>query len=574
MEEYILLEILAVGFVFALICGYITQKLGLSSIVGYLIAGFCIGPFTPGFVADYGLAFQLSEAGVILLMFGVGLHFNIDDLLSVKGIAVPGAIIQSLAATFFGIFIGSHLGLNFQSSFILGLGLSVASTVVLIRVLTDNDVLSSIHGHTAVGWLIVEDIFTVLILVILPSIAAVLLSSGTFASNSVSSTFEILKASGIALLRLAALWIIVMGIGGKLIPWMLSKIAKTRSQELFTVSVLVLAFATAVGAALIFQASLALGAFLGGMVVGRTKLGAQAGANLLPLRDAFAVLFFLSVGMLLDPRFILQYPYLILACLAIVLLIKPLTALLVVCLLGYSTRTALTIAAGLSQIGEFSFILAQEAKRLGIAGDNVYNTVVICAIVSITLNPTLFRQIPKIETFLRGREKVWKILNFFADKKAKAKNSIKNAEIIHTSGQKTAIVVGYGPTGNLVADALIENGLQPVIIDMNIDTVLSLNGKGISAIYGDASKREILEAAGIKKAAYLIITIPILSAVSDIAALSMVLNPSARILARSRFLSSGAHLRQIGVSGIAFEEEEIGRSLTRLLIEDLKTKLF
>ncbi|MDR3243463.1 MAG: cation:proton antiporter [Elusimicrobiota bacterium] len=570
MTEYGLLEILAIGFVFALIFGYITQKLGFSSIVGYLLAGFFIGPITPGFVADAAIASQLAEVGVILLMFSVGLHFDIQDLLSVKGVAIPGAIAQSFIAAALGTFAGLHLGLNLQSSLILGIGLAVASTVVLIRVLTDNEMLSTVHGHVAVGWLVVEDIFTVLILVLLPSLASILLSSSGAPQSGGAQTIEILKAVGIALLRLGALWIIVMGIGGRLVPWILSKVAKTRSQELFTVTVLVLAFSIAVGAALIFQASLALGAFLGGMVVGRTKLSHQAGADMLPLRDTFAVLFFLSVGMLLDPKFLIQYPYLIIACLAIVFIAKPFTALLVVTLLGYSTRTALTVAAGLSQVGEFSFILAQEAKRLGLAGDTVYNAMVICAIVSITLNPSLFRQVPNVEKFLRKKEKIWKILNYISDKKGNLGNQklIEAISPIHSEGE-TAIVIGYGPTGKNVTKALIEHNIKPIIIDMNIDTVNSLNKESIAAVYGDSTKKEILKAAGIDKASYLIVTVPLINIVSETAALSTVLNPKTRILVRSRFLSSEAHLKQIGVAGIAFEEEVIGKSLTALLLEDL-----
>ncbi|MDR3048942.1 MAG: cation:proton antiporter [Elusimicrobiota bacterium] len=570
MAEYGLLEILAVGFVFALICGYITQKLGLSSIVGYLIAGFFIGPFTPGFVADTELAFQLSEVGVILLMFGVGLHFDIKDLLSVKGVAIPGAIAQSFFAAVCGTYVGMYFGLSLQSSLILGLGLAVASTVVLIRVLTDNNMVSTIHGHVAVGWLVVEDILTVLILVLLPTLASILLS--TELVNTGNQTIEILKSIGIAVLRLAALWIIVMGLGGKVVPWILAKVAKTRSQELFTVTVLVLAFATAVGAALIFQASLALGAFLGGMVVGRTKLSHQAGADMLPLRDAFAVLFFLSVGMLLDPKFLIQYPYLILACLAIVFFIKPLTALIVVTLLGYSTRTALTVAAGLSQVGEFSFILAQEAKRLGLAGDTVYSAVVVCAIVSITFNPAIFKQVPKFEKFLRTKVKIWKVLNYISIKKGNTANNklIETLSPLVKHEGESAIVVGYGPTGKNVSAALIEHNIKPTIIDMNIDTILSLNKKDINAVYGNSTKREILKAAGIENASYLIVTVPMLEVASETAALCAMLNPKTRVLVRSRFLSSEAHLKQIGVDGIAFEEEAIGNSLTKLLLDDLQ----
>ncbi|MDR1952803.1 MAG: cation:proton antiporter [Elusimicrobiota bacterium] len=568
MEHYQLLGILAIGFVFALLFGYITQRIGLSSIVGYLIAGFCIGSSTPGFIADTDLAFQLSEAGVVLLMFGVGLHFDLKDLLSVKTVAIPGAIAQSGIAAFFGTFIGTHLGLSFSSSLILGLGLAVASTVVLIRVLTDNNVIGTIQGNIAVGWLVVEDILTILILVILPTLAGVLLTDNQINNE----TLHIVKAAGLALLRLCALWVIVVEIGGRFIPWLLSKIAKTRSQELFTLAVLVMAFTTAVIAAYTFQASLALGAFLGGMVVGRTKMSHQAGADILPLKDAFAVLFFLSVGMLLNPRFIIEYPILIAACLGIVILIKPLTALIVVTILGYSPKTSLIVAASLAQVGEFSFILAQEAKRLGLAEDAVYNAIVVSAIVSITLNPTIFKQIPRFSAFLSKKEKIWKALSFFAERKSNKKNKIKKPDFSNLNrnvNEKTAIVVGYGPAGQKVSETLIENGINPTIIEMNIDTVINLTKKSISAVYGNSSKKEVLQAAGIDNASYLIITVPNLDVTTATASLASILNPDARILARSRFLNTEEYLKQIGVADIAFEEEEVSKGLAALVLDHL-----
>ncbi|MDR1926604.1 MAG: cation:proton antiporter, partial [Endomicrobium sp.] len=412
MHEYQLVEIMAVGFALALTFGFITQKLGFSSIVGYLLAGFLIGPFSPGFVANYNLAFQLSEIGIILLMFGVGLHFKMDDLTAVKGVAIPGAIIQSTVATICTTFIGISLGLNLKAALILGLGLAVASTVVLLRVLSDNDVVGTVHGHVAVGWLVVEDILTILILVILPSLSAILSNAGT-----TEGSIKILKEVGIALFRICLLWILVMKGGGQIVPWLLLKVAKTRSQELFTLAILVIAFVTAILAAVVFQASFALGAFLGGMVVGKSKLSHQAGADIFPLRDAFAVLFFLAVGMLFDVKFIFEYPLLICVCLGIVLLIKPLTAIFTVSVLGYSTRTALTVATGLSQVGEFSFILAKEAKKLNLVDDVVYNAIVVSAIVSITLNPSIFKKVPVMNKFLQSRKKLWKILNFAANKR-------------------------------------------------------------------------------------------------------------------------------------------------------------
>jgi CPA2 family monovalent cation:H+ antiporter-2 len=567
MQEYQLLKIIAIGFTLALTFGFITQKLGLSSIVGYLLAGFLIGPASPGFVANYDLAFQLSEAGVILLMFGVGLHFKIEDLIAVKGIAVPGAIIQSTIATTCGTLASLALGLDLKSGLILGFGLAVASTVVLLRVLNDNNTFNTVHGHAAVGWLVVEDILTVLILVIIPSLS-LMLSNPSHTTAGVN----ILKAVGITLIRLGLLVILIIKVGGRFVPWLLSKIAKTRSQELFTLTVLVIAFVTAVLAAFVFQASFALGAFLGGIVVGKSKASHQAGADILPLRDAFAVLFFLAVGMLFDLKFIFEYPALICVGLAIVLFVKPLTAVITVSVLGYSVRTALTIAAGLSQIGEFSFILAQEAKRLGISGDIVYNTIIVCSIASITLNPSIFKKIPKIEKFLHSQKKLWNILNFVVDRKIDknkeiAKNLLPTEEYL---SQKTAIVIGYGPTGKKVTQALKEQGVKPIVIEINIDTVNTLSSQGQTVIYGNSTKKDILLAAGIKNADYLIITIPHLGMITETASLATTLNPKTRILVRSRFLDSRESLKQAGVSGIAFEEEEVANALTSLLLDDLE----
>jgi CPA2 family monovalent cation:H+ antiporter-2 len=572
MHEYKLLEIMAIGFGLALTFGFITQKLGLSSIVGYLLAGFLIGPSSPGFTADPALAFQLSEAGVILLMFGVGLHFKLDDLMEVKGVAIPGAIIQSSIATVFTTFLGLALGLSLKSALILGFGLAVASTVVLLRVLEDNDITNTIHGHVAVGWLVVEDILTVLILVVLPSLSAVLSSS-----NATEGSFDILKAVSIAILRITLLWIIVMKGGGKFVPWILSKIVKTRSQELFTLAVLVIAFATAVLAAFVFQASFALGAFLGGMVVGKSKLSHQAGADILPLRDAFAVLFFLAVGMLFDFKFLIEYPALICICLVIVLLIKPLTALITVALLGYSPKTAFTVAAGLAQVGEFSFILAQEARRLNLAGSEVYNAIVVCSIISITLNPSVFAKITTLENFLRTKKVLWNLLNFKVEKKG-IKNNKSNQFIQNILPaknfpvQKNAIVVGYGPTGKQVVNALKEQNLNPVIIDINIDTINSLSTQGFSVVYGDSSQKEILFAAGIKNAEYLIITIPSLPLTLETATLASSLNPKTKIIARARFLDHKENLKQAGVSQVAFEEAEVAKALTSLLLDDLENQ--
>ncbi len=569
MHEYNLLEILAVGFASALLLGYFATRIGLSPIVGYLFAGFLVGPHSPGFIADQGLAHQLSEAGVILLMFGVGLHFNTKDLLAVKGVALPGAIVQSSVATLLGAGAAYLLGVGFGAGLVLGLGLSVASTVVLLRVLEDNGKLETVDGHIAVGWLIVEDIFTVVVLVLLPSLAPVLLGEVT------ADALTLGKAFGLAILRLVALWVVVLVVGGKVVPWILTKIVRTRSQELFTLTVLVSAFATAVFAAKFFDASMALGAFLGGMVVGKTKLAHQAGADVLPLRDAFAVLFFLSVGMLFSPSFLLEQPLLILACLAIVLLAKPITALLVVTLLGYSTHTALVVATALAQVGEFSFILAYAAHGLGLIPSDVTSILIVCAIISISLNPSYFKTIPFLEKLLHKHPLIYKLLNYRADNRALQENAKKRALLQNENNADTvqgeiAIVVGYGPTGRSVVEALESKGLTPVVIDLNVDTVNGLTDQGKAAVFGDSSRKEILEAAGIARAGYIIVTIPSLENTVETAAMAANLNPQARILVRARFLGEERILKQSGVADIVFEEEEVAKGLTEFVLEDLK----
>lgn len=565
MHDYSLLEILAAGFTLALIFGYAAQKLKLSPIVGYLVAGILIGPHFPGFVADAELAGQLAEAGVILLMFGVGLHFNMDDLLAVKGVALPGAIGQTTAATLFGILVATVFGLPLGSGVILGLGLAVASTVVLLRVLTDAGAVDTVHGHVAVGWLVVEDIITVLALVLLPSLAVVMAPgvSGATAFSAPNMAWLL----GQAMLRLAALWVVVLVIGGRVVPWLLSHIVRTRSQELFILTVLAAAFATAVGAAVFFQASMALGAFLGGMVIGKTKLSHAAGAEILPLRDAFAVLFFLSVGMLFDPGFLIREPLLVLAAMFIVIVVKPFTAVTIITLLGYSGRTALTVAVGLAQVGEFSFILAQLALDLKIIPQEIHTVLVVCALVSITMNPGLFRAIPKMEAWLQRHPRLWAFMNRKAEGKA-AKAHVPHGHM-PPSGVPMAVVVGFGPTGRRVQQALAENGLEPVVIDTNVDTVNTLAKQGCYAVYGDAAKREVLHAAGIERASYCVITVPDGDTTVAAAAMARAMNPEARILVRARFLVEEPLLKNAGATGIAFEEAEIAGALTNLVLEDV-----
>ena len=359
MHDLPLITTIAAAFTAAWVLGLITQKLKLSPIVGYLLAGIVIGPYSPGFVGDAHLAAQLAEVGVILLMFGVGLHFHLDDLLAVRNVALPGAVGQSLVATLLGVVVAMAFGWSVRSGLVLGMALSVASTVVLIRVLTDHRMLDTTHGHVAVGWLIVEDIFTVIVLVLIPAM-------GTSDPNGAGPGRSLWIALPLALAKLGALVAILGLAGSRAVPWIMVQVARLRSRELFTLTVLVMAIAIATVSAYTFGASLALGAFLAGMIVGRSPVAHQAAADALPLRDAFAVLFFTSVGMLFDPMFLVRQPLLTLACLGIVLIGKPLAALTIVAAIGYPARTALTVALGLAQIGEFSFILSEVARKHGL----------------------------------------------------------------------------------------------------------------------------------------------------------------------------------------------------------------
>ncbi len=357
MHDLPLITTIAAAFAVAWVLGIVTQKLRLSPIVGYLLAGIVIGPHTPGFVGDVKLAGQLAEIGVMLLMFGVGLHFHLGDLLAVKRIAVPGAIGQSLVATLLGVGVAAIFGWSLKSGMVLGMAMAVASTVVLLRVLMDNKLLDSPAGHVAVGWLIVEDLFTVVVLVLIPALG----DAGSAAGDH-GPQRGLAMSLLFALLKLAVLVALLLLAGSKIIPWIMVKVAKLRSHELFTLTVLVMAIAVAAGSQYLFGASMALGAFLAGMVVGQSPVSQQAAADVLPLRDAFAVLFFSSVGMLFDPKFVIHEPLLVLSCLSIVMVGKPLAAMAIVAILGYPARTGIIVAFGLAQIGEFSFILSELGK--------------------------------------------------------------------------------------------------------------------------------------------------------------------------------------------------------------------
>jgi CPA2 family monovalent cation:H+ antiporter-2 len=557
MHELDLILTLAMAFAGALIFGYVTQRLGLSPILGYLLAGIAIGPFTPGPVADAGTATQLAEVGVILLMFGVGLHFHFKDLLAVRRIAIPGAIGQSVIATALGAVVAHSLGWGWGAGIVLGIAVSVASTVVLMRVLMDNDRLATPQGHIAVGWLIVEDVFTVVVLVLLPAVAS---------STPTAGAGPMLASIGIAVAKIGLLAVIVLVAGGRVIPWALTQVARTRSRELFTLAVLTFALVIAAGSSIVFGASMALGAFLAGMAVGQSKLSEQAAADALPMRDAFAVLFFVSVGMLFDPRFLLEKPLLVLAVLAIILLAKPLVALAIVLALRYTVSTALTVAIGLAQIGEFSFILSGLARKLGVLPREGESVLVASALLSISINPLLFRAAGRLEAGLRNRPRLWRLLNRRAEALTRLRNTAVRERIVQPDPRVRAIVVGYGPVGQTVKQILDGFSIQPIIIDLNVDTIKRLEEEGVPAIYGDAGKADILRAAGVEKAKYLIVTLPDLAARTPVLVAARQINGELIILSRARYLTEREPLEQLGAAAICIEEAEAAVGLSELLL--------
>jgi CPA2 family monovalent cation:H+ antiporter-2 len=564
MHDFPLISTLAIGFTAALLLGLLTQKLRFSPIVGYLLAGVLIGSHTPGFEADENLAHQLAEVGVILLMFGVGLHFHLSDLLAVKGVAIPGALGQSAMATLAAIAIFSWFGMPTNTAAVLGMAMAVASTVVLMRVLMDADMLNSPQGHIAVGWLLVEDVLTVVVLVLIPVLGqeeGVEVATGLMANPVVAVVW--------ALVKLAAMVVLILVAGSKIVPWVLVKVARLRSRELFTLTVLVFSIAIASGAFVLFGASMALGAFLAGMVVAQSPVSHQAAADALPLRDAFAVIFFVSVGMLFDPMILWHEPLMMLAAMSIILIVKPLAALVIVAVLGHSVRTALTVALGLAQIGEFSFILSDLARKYGLMTDEGHSILVGGAILSITLNPILFRSLLKIEAGLRKYPRIWRFLNARAEQRVQGSNNTSMAQIAAYGGEaKISIVVGYGPVGRTVDRLLRDAGMDTVVIDMNMDTINELHAARRVAIFGDAAREAILEQAGVKQASHLVLTLPQATGRAAIVSIARNLNPKLRILVRAHYLRERDHLEQAGATAAVFEEGEAAVALARLVLAD------
>ncbi|MBT0729671.1 YbaL family putative K(+) efflux transporter [Rosenbergiella nectarea] len=538
-----LITTLVGGLVLAFLFGMLANRLRISPLVGYLLAGVLAGPFTPGFVADTNLAPELAELGVILLMFGVGLHFSLKDLMSVKSIAIPGAIAQIIVATLLGMGLASLLGWSLMSGLVFGLCLSTASTVVLLRALEERQLLDSQRGRIAIGWLIVEDLVMVLALVLLPAMAGVL------EKGDVSFTllaWDLLLTLG----KVIAFMLLMMIVGRRLIPWILSRSAATGSRELFTLSVLAMALGIAFGAVELFDVSFALGAFFAGMVLNESELSHRAAHDTLPLRDAFAVLFFVSVGMLFDPHILLERPFAIIGALIIILFGKSIAAWLLVKALGHSTRTATTIAVSLAQIGEFSFILAGLGITLNLLSKEGQNLVLAAAILSIMLNPILFtlaeRWMKRQNTDTQQEEEV---------------ELVAELPQVPLNLCHHALIVGYGRVGRLLYKQLTAEGFTVVVVENSPSRIGELREKGILAIYGNAARPEVMELMRIDCAQWLLLTIPNGYESGEIAATAREKRPDLHIFARAHHDDEVDYLQAHGCDHIVMGEREIAYGL-------------
>lgn len=505
-HETELIATIAGGLTAAFLGGFAARRLGLPPIVGYLVAGLLVGPFTPGFVADPEVATELAEIGVILLMFGVGLHFSFRDLWSVRAIAVPGALVQSTTATLIGTLLGVAFGWGVLAGLVFGMSLSVASTVVLLRALLERRELDTSQGRIAVGWLIVEDLFTIAVLVILPALTVFTVAGGA-ADDADGALLEV----AIALAKVAVLTAIMGVLGARVLPPLLLSVARDGSRELFTLAVLSASIGIAWVSYAVFGVSLALGAFLAGAVLAESDLSHQAASDALPLRDAFAVLFFVSVGMLVDPAVLLARPVEIALVLGLVLGGKSLAALGIVLLLGYPARVALTVSAGLAQVGEFTFILAALGLQLGMLPNEAFQLTVAAAVLSISLNPFIFGLTDRIEPWLRETPFARWALHL----RGRGLETL-GRPLPARSGRRHAILIGHGRVGSLVATALERRGFGYVVIDRDRRVVERLRARGVPALYGDAGDPEVLAEAGIEDAVVVVIAIadPTASAVA------------------------------------------------------------
>ncbi|WP_413528107.1 YbaL family putative K(+) efflux transporter [Rahnella inusitata] len=541
------------GLVLAFIFGMIANRLRISPLVGYIAAGVLAGPFTPGFVADTSLAPELAEIGVILLMFGVGLHFSLKDLLAVKAIAIPGAVAQIAVATLLGMGLSRLMGWDLATGLVFGLCLSTASTVVLLRALEERQLIESQRGQIAIGWLIVEDLVMVLTLVLLPAF------SGMLESHHASPT-ELLIELAVTIGKVVAFMTLMMVVGRRVVPWILAKTASTGSRELFTLSVLALALGIAYGAVEFFDVSFALGAFFAGMVLNESELSQRAAHDTLPLRDAFAVLFFVSVGMLFDPMILVREPLTVIATLAIIVFGKSIAAFLLVKMFGHSKRTALTISVSLAQIGEFAFILAGLGISLGLLSEPGRNLVLAGAILSIMFNPLLFTL---LEKYLAKTETI---------EDQSVEEAVEDEKQIPFDLCNHALLIGYGRVGSLLGEKLQAAGIPLVVIENSRPRVEALREQGISTVLGNAANQEIMDLARLDCARWLLVTIPNGYEAGEIVASARTRRPNIEIIARAHYDDEVTYIMERGADRVVMGEREIANSMLDMLQIDIMTE--
>jgi CPA2 family monovalent cation:H+ antiporter-2 len=545
-----LIATIAASFGLALVAGIVCAKARIPPIVGYLVAGFAIGPYTPGFVADLALASQLAELGVMLLMFGVGLHFSLGDLLAVRRIAVPGALIRIALATAASAAIAVSWGWSIGAGVVFGLSLAVASTVVMIRAFETRGILGTINGHIAVGWLIVEDLAMVLVLVLLPPLAGVLEGGG--ASG-------VWTALAITLAKVAVFVALMLLVGRRVLPRLLLMVARSGSRELFTLCVVAVAIAVAYGSAALFDVSFALGAFFAGMMMGESHLSQRAAEQSLPLREAFSVLFFVSVGMLFDPVVLLEHPGKVLTVVAIVMLGKTVVTIAIVLAAGYPLATALTVGAALAQIGEFSFILASLGLVLGVLPPEGQSLILVAAVISIALNPLLLVAVNPAARWASRQRALYRFVARGDDALSALPMAVPREFL---SGQ--VVLVGYGRVGQRIAAALEESGIAYVVVEQNREAVQQLRRRGKPAVAGDAAQPEVLVQAHVANAAMLIVAAPDTAGMHKMIETARALQPDIEIVTRTHSDEEAAALRD--VCAVFMGEHELAQAMTKHIL--------
>ncbi|MCO8108288.1 cation:proton antiporter [Acinetobacter indicus] len=557
-----LIILLAVGFGLALLFGYIAARLRLPPLIGYLVAGILISPNTPGVVGDIHLANQLAELGVMFLMFGVGMHFSLNDLMQVKRIALPGAILQITVATLLGIGVSMMWGWSFGSALVFGLSLSCASTVVLLKALGDRGLLDSVNGKIAVGWLLVEDLVMVLVLVLLPA-TAVLLGGQALAGSAADE--NIWLTLGITLLKVTGFIAFMLIVGKRLVPWIMQVVARLGSRELFTLTVVAAAVSIAFGAYKVFGVSMALGAFFAGMVVKESDFSHRAEEETLPLREIFSILFFVSVGMLFDPRILLEEPLHVLAVVGIIMIGKTIAAMALVLFFRYPINTALTVGASLAQIGEFSFILATLGVSLQLLSLEGQNLILAGALISITLNTFLFSAIEPVQRWIRERSHLARLLERSADPLAMLPDEVSQDYL-----RDQVVIIGHGEVGRRITKNLMAENIKVVIAEENREIVENLREKGIAAVSGVATEPGVLIQAHIQHARLLVISPMDIIDIHKIVDIATTLNPQIQVLICAESKEEAEVIRRDNIGEVYFAKEEMAKNMSNHILNQIE----